>query len=165
MSVSHDKTLPRPHRRIVEEDRAWRHLYRSARDPGVAAEVVQHLRNDAEAARCHLALYLCCRQTLRAHKERIARNQRIVRLLRRISGALMSTASAGVRTLLRKDDHGSIKANSQIITPRAVQRVRNLHGRIELAQGDPPFVGQDQGIPTGTSAGPEPTNPRAVKSA
>ena len=152
MSVSHDKTLPRPYRRIVEEDRAWCHLYRSARDPAVAAEVVQHLRGDAEAARCHLALYLCCRQTLRAHKARIARKQRIGRVLRRFISAIASTPAAVVRKLLRDDNTGSVKANSSLAAPRAVSRIRQVPGRIELAEGIPSLVEPSLVAATTTSA-------------
>lgn len=152
MSLSQDKTLPRPYRRIAEEDRAWSHLYRSARDPAVAAEVVQHLHNDAEAARRHLALYLCCRQTLRAHKARIKRKQRIGRVLRRFINAIASTPAAVVRKLVRGNDYGSVKANSSLAAPQAVSRIRQMPGRIELAEGIPSPVEPSRVVATTTSA-------------
>ena len=140
MSLSQDKSLPRPNRRIAEEDRAWCHLYRSARDPAVAAEVVQHLRNDPEATRCHLALYLCCRQTLRAQKDRIARRQHVGRVLRRFLGALVATPAAIVRRLLSNDEDRSIEMIPQLSTPRAVRRVLVLPDSIEPARGVPSSV-------------------------
>jgi hypothetical protein len=140
MSPSQDKTLPRPNRRIAEEDRAWCRLYRSARDPAVAAEVVQHLRNDPEAARCHLALYLCCRQTLRAHKARIARQQRIRRVLRRYFAALVSTPAAIVRKLLARQEDRPIELAPQYSAPHAVRRLLVLPGSFEPARGVPSSV-------------------------
>jgi hypothetical protein len=163
MSLSQDKTPPRPYRRIAEEDRAWCHLYRSARDPAVAAEVVQHLRNDAEAARCHLALYLCCRQTLRTHKARMARHQRIGRVMRRFFRALLSSPAAIVRKLLGNDEARLIRPTAQLGTPRALQRIRDLPGRIELAQGIPLSVEPGHMRSTATSSGPESVNSRAAR--
>ena len=152
MSLSQDKTLPRPNRRIAEEDRAWCHLYRSARDPAVAAEVVQYLRNDPEAARCHLALYLRCRQTLRAHKARIARQQRIGHVLRRFISAIASTPAAVFRKLVRDDNTGSVRANSSLAAPRAVSRIRQVPGRMEFAEGIPSPVEPSLVAATTTSA-------------
>jgi len=163
MSLSQDKTLPRPSRRIAEEDRAWCHLYRSARDPAVAAEVVQHLRNDPDAARCHLALYLCCRQTLRAHRERIARRQRIARATRRFLRALASTPAAIIRKLLGNDDARPIDPTARLSAPRALQRIRDLPARIELAQGIPLPVEPAHVQTAAACAGAAPVNSRAAK--
>lgn len=152
MSLSQDKTVPRPNRRIAEEDRAWCHLYRSAGDPAVAAEVVQRLRNDPEAARCHLALYLCCRQTLRAHKEQIARRQRIARATRRFFRAFASAPLAIVRKLLGgNDEDRSIGPIQQLSTPHAARRVLVLPDSIETARGVPPSV-EPSHVGTATTA-------------
>lgn len=164
MSLSQDKTLLRPNRRIAEEDRAWCHLYRSAGDPAVAAEVVQHLRDDPEAARCHLALYLCCRQTLRAHRARIARQQRIGRALRRLFRAFASAPLAIVRKLLGgKDEDRSIKLTPQISTPRAVRRVLVLPDNIEPARGVPSSVEPSHGRAATTASGADPAKAPAAR--
>jgi hypothetical protein len=155
MSLSQDKTSPRPNRRIAEEDRAWCHLYRSARDPAVAAEVVQHLRNDPEAARCHLALYLFCRQTLRARKERIARRQRIGRVMRQFVRALVSTPAAIVRKLLGKDEARFSKSIPQLSKPTGVRGVVEMPDRIELAQGVHSSVGAAHVRTAATTSGAE----------
>jgi hypothetical protein len=68
MSVSQERSPPRPYCRIAREDPTGSRLYRHARTTAVAAQIVQHLRHDAGtgATRCCTALYPCCRQTLRA---------------------------------------------------------------------------------------------------
>jgi hypothetical protein len=167
MSLSQDKTPPRLNRRIVAEDRAWCHLYRSAGDPAVAAEVVQHLRTDVEAARCHLALYLRCRQTLRARKDRVARNQRISRLVRHFIDAFVSAPAVLVRKLLRNGGDTAIARVSQTSCEPATRRVRALTGEIAVPQVSvPASVELDPtraAAPTAVSA--EPLNARAVKAA
>lgn len=164
MTLSKEKTLPRPLRRIAEEDRAWCHIYRSARDPAVAAEVVQHLRNDAEAARCHLALYLCCRETLRVHRERIARRQRIGRVMRRFFRAFASTPVAIVRKLLGGNDEDRfVELDPQISTPRAVRRVLVLPDNIEPTRGVPSSVEPSHVRAATTASGADPAKARAAK--
>lgn len=66
----------------IEEDRAWVRFYRQVGNPNVAAEVVSQLDADAQARHEHLALYLRCRESLRAHKARARRNKRIGQFVR-----------------------------------------------------------------------------------
>ncbi len=66
-----------------EEERAWVSFYQRARhNPAIAAEVLTQLDLDPEMKREHLALYLCCRESLRLHEERAARDARVVACLR-----------------------------------------------------------------------------------
>lgn len=67
----------------IEEQRAWVGFYkRVGRDAALAAEVMAQLDGDAEMKRRHLALYLSCKQSLRVHKARQARDKRIGQWLR-----------------------------------------------------------------------------------
>jgi hypothetical protein len=83
--MSLDRPQPRLRRASVsdEEEKAWVDFYRRAgREPDIAAEVLAELDADPEMKRAHLALYLRCRQSLRSHALRQARNQRIGVLVR-----------------------------------------------------------------------------------
>lgn len=75
-----DKPQPRARRCGIEfeEERAWIGFYhRVGRDPAIAAEVMAQLEADADMKRTHLALYLCCKESLRVHKARQSRHKRI----------------------------------------------------------------------------------------
>jgi hypothetical protein len=82
-----DKPYPAPRKpkrsaAAIEEDRAWVRIYRQAGNPDIAAEVLTELDADTQARHEHLALYLRCRESLRAHKARIQRNKRIGQFVR-----------------------------------------------------------------------------------
>lgn len=67
----------------AEEKKAWASFYaRVGKESTLATEVVAQLDRDQELKRAHLALYLSCRESLRAHAAREARNRRIARALR-----------------------------------------------------------------------------------
>lgn len=71
---------PRPRRTTVEreEESVWVDFYRRIRrDTELAAEVLAQLNRDAELLRAHLALFLCCKETLRRDRRRQARHRRI----------------------------------------------------------------------------------------
>ena len=81
-----------------EEERAWVSFYQRARhNPAIAAEVLTQLDLDAEMKREHLALYLCCRESLRLHEARAARDQRIGRSVRWLVDAVTVQSLAAVR--------------------------------------------------------------------
>jgi len=74
--MSPEKPRPRAKRCGIEfeEERAWVGFYkRVGRDPAIAAEVMAQLEADVDMKRTHLALYLCCKESLRVHKARQAR--------------------------------------------------------------------------------------------
>lgn len=131
MYLTQEKVPPRLPSRIVEEDHAWSHLYRRAGDPAVAAQVVQYLRTDAEATRRHLALYLRCRQTLRTHKRRMARRQRIERSVRQFINTVITLHAAVVRWLVRHEAVRDPEMPGPIRSGSTVRRVRALTSRIE----------------------------------
>lgn len=65
------------------EERAWIGFYeRVDRDPSLAIEIMALLDSDPDSKRRHLALYLCCRQSVRFHRAREARDRRIGELVR-----------------------------------------------------------------------------------
>jgi len=76
-----------PHRRhgiSHEEEKLWIGFYqRVHRDPALASELLALMRADAIMRREHLALYLCCRESLRVAHQRQRRDQHIARLLDR----------------------------------------------------------------------------------
>ncbi len=83
--MSLEKTPPRPKRSSIEqeEERAWISFYkRVGNDLALATEVLAQLDGDPQMKRMHLALYLCCRQSLQMNKVRQARNKRIGQLVR-----------------------------------------------------------------------------------
>ena len=62
----------------AEEKRAWVRLYKQVgRDAVLAAEVMIQLEVDIELKRRYLALYLCCKQTVRQNEARQSRDRRI----------------------------------------------------------------------------------------
>lgn len=82
-----DKPYPAPRKPkrsavAIEEDRSWVRFYRQAGNPDIAAEVLTQLDADTQARHEHLALYLRCRESLRAHKARTQRNKRIGQFVR-----------------------------------------------------------------------------------
>jgi len=83
MSFDHPKVRSKRSGIDHEEERAWVGFYRRARsDASVSTEVMAQLDADPEMKRRHLALYLCCKQSLRTHKARQQRNKRIGRFVR-----------------------------------------------------------------------------------
>lgn len=81
---------PRPWRSSVdhEEERAWVNFYRRVGDPDIAVEVMHQLEADPEMKRAHLALYMQCKETLRKHLARQARDKRIGQAVRSLCVAL-----------------------------------------------------------------------------
>ena len=83
MSVEKSRSRPRRTSLESEEERAWVGFYqRVGRNPAIAGEVLAQLESDPEMKRNHLALYLCCKESLRQHKARQARNKRIAQFVR-----------------------------------------------------------------------------------
>ena len=84
-----------------EEERTWVSFYRRARrDAGVANEVLTQLEADPDSKRAHLALYLCCRQTLRRHKARQQRNRRAAQAARRCVQSVLDAVTGLFRALV-----------------------------------------------------------------
>lgn len=74
----------RPYRYGIsrEEEKLWIGFYqRIHRDPTLANELLTLMKHDAVMRREHLALYLCCRESLRIAQQRQLRDQQIARVV------------------------------------------------------------------------------------
>lgn len=61
-----------------EETKAWVGFYRRVpHDPAIATEILTQLNADPVLKRQHLALFLCCKESIRLNKARMERNKRI----------------------------------------------------------------------------------------
>ncbi|MCD9026811.1 hypothetical protein LDO26_01090 [Luteimonas sp. BDR2-5] len=82
MTTDHPRSRPSSGSN-AEERKAWASFYaRVSKESTLAAEVVAQLDRDPELKRAHLALFLCCRESLRTHKVREERNRRIAQAVR-----------------------------------------------------------------------------------
>ena len=101
-------SLEKPHLRLKrssiehEEERAWVSFYkRVGNDLALATEVLAQLDADPDMKRAHLALYLGCKESLRTHKVRQARNKRIGLFVRWLCSALFVQWPSAWRRSLR----------------------------------------------------------------
>lgn len=79
---THHYVQPR-HSVSREEEKLWVGFYqRIHRDPTLANELLALMKADPIIRRDHLALYLCCRESLRRAQRRHWRDQQIARLLK-----------------------------------------------------------------------------------
>jgi hypothetical protein len=139
MAIQQERSTPRYTRRNAEEDRAWFHLYRGASQPSVAHEVVLHLDCDPEAKRCHLALYLRCRETLRAHKARQARNQRVGAFIRTVLVAFFVMPVRALRWFGSRSGEFAVELLPQAQTEPAQRQVQRLRKTKPYAQAEAQF--------------------------
>lgn len=154
-----DKPHPRARRCGIEfeEERAWIGFYRRVgRDAAIAAEVMAQLEADADMKRTHLALYLCCKESLRVHKARQARHKRIGQFVRHLAQAIFVRPLLGLRTRLRRGGDLAVECLPDISREPAVQQVRRLAQVAEFATAQAAF---EQGV-----ASPEADTTTAEKS-
>jgi hypothetical protein len=133
-----EKVRPRAKRFGVEfeEERAWVSFYRRVRhDATLATEVLVQLEADAEMKRTHLALVLCCKEALRAHKARQARDKRIGQFVRWVCHGLFAVP---VRMLRRGGDI-AVECLPETGKEPAVRQVRRLTREAEFAQAQAAF--------------------------
>ena len=135
--MSQDKsTSPRKKRFGVDhaEEKAWMGFYRRVGDPVIAAEILHELQSDPEMKRAHLALYLRCKESLRAHKARLARNKRIGQFARLLCSAVFLTPARAVHRLLRRGTDIAVECLPEPAAEPATRQVRKLTGEAEFAQ-------------------------------
>lgn len=149
MTVYANRAKPKRSAIGVEEERAWVSFYRRAgKDPAIAAEVLAQLDTDAEMKREHLALYLCCRESLRLHQARQARNQRIGRFVRWLFGGLFVRFPADARRAIGRGgdlaaaclpDAGAEPASAQVQRLAKSPKVRAARTafKAQVADGSP----------------------------
>ncbi len=133
-----EKTRPRAKRFGVEfeEERAWVSFYRRVRhDAALATEVLAQLEADAEMKRTHLALVLCCKESLRDHKAREARNKRIGAFVRWLCQCVFSAPKRAVRSGVEL----AVECLPEAGKEPAVRQVRRLKREPEFTQAQSAF--------------------------
>ena len=134
--MSLEKSRSRAQRTCIdtEEARAWVGFYRRVgHDPAIAAEVITELEADPEMKRAHLALYLCCRESLRLHQAREARNKRVGQFVRGLCHGLLVQP---VLTLQRRLRHGrdmAVECLPEVAKESAAAQVRRLPRKTAVA--------------------------------
>ena len=155
--MSFEKPRPRARRTSIEteEERAWVGFYRRVgRDPAIATEVMAQLESDPEMKRTHLALYLCCKESLRRHKARQARHQRIGQFVRRLCYGLFVQPWRSLQTGLRHGRDVAVECLPEVTKEPAVAQVRRLAGDAEFATAHAVFEQQAAGPAPDQAAAP-----------
>lgn len=134
-----ERVRPRAKRFGVEfeEEQAWVSFYRRVRhDAALAAEVLAQLEADAEMKRTHLALVLCCKESLRDHKARQARNKRIGQFVRWLCQALLSAPTRA----MRRGVEIAVECLPETGKEPAVRQIRKLKREPEFTQAHSAFA-------------------------
>jgi len=127
MPLNAPRAKPRRASIATEEDRAWVSFYqRVGKDPAIAAEVMAQLEADAQMKRDHLALYLCCRESLRLHQAREARNQRIGHFVRWLLGGFFIRLPKALRRALGRSGDIAVACLPEQGAEPASAKVRRL---------------------------------------
>lgn len=174
--MSLEKAPPRPKRSSVEqeEERAWISFYRRVgNDLALATEVLVQLDCDPQMKRMHLALYLCCRQSLQMNRERQARNKRIGQFVRWLcAGLTRQLLAKWPKALVRNLSRGSAVAVECLPETRiepAIAKANQLAQDPNLANAQANFLQQRHGVavqPAATNDAIEPAmQPTAAQKA
>jgi len=148
--MSPEKPRPRTKRFGVafEEERAWVTFYRRVgHDVAIATEVLAQLESDPEMKRAHLALYLRCKESLRMHKARQARNKRIGQFVRWLCHGLFVAPAQALRRALHLGGDIAVECLPETVKEPAVPQVRKLTREPEFAQAASSF-GPQATMPT-----------------
>ena len=149
--MSLEKPRPRPRRSGIEseEERAWVGFYRRVgRDPAIATEVMAQLESDPEMKRTHLALYLCCKESLRQHKARQTRNKRIGQFVRWLCHGLFVRPLHSLQKGLRHGSDIAVECLPEVVKEPAVAQVPRLARETEFNTAHTAFE-QQAAQPTG----------------
>lgn len=122
-----------------EEQKAWSGFYRRVGNPALALEILRQLDADADMKRTHLALYLLCKEGLRQHKARHARQQRIGRGVRLLCGVLLLAPLRAWRQLLQASRDVFVACLPAGAQEPATPRVQQLSADAEFAQAASAF--------------------------
>ena len=157
--MSPDKPLARPRTRRIsvdaEEERAWVGFYkRVGRDPAIAAEVMAQLESDPEMKRHHLALYLSCKQSLRLHKARQARDKRIGQFVRQTLHATFVRPLVALRAALQRGGDLVAECLPADAKEPASRQLRRLANDPEIAAARTSFQ-QQAGMSPSTDREPD----------
>lgn len=140
--MSPEKPYSRTKRTSVasEEERAWVTFYRRVgHDLSIATEVLAQLEADPEMKRAHLALYLCCKESLRVHKARLARNKRIGQFVRWLCHGLFVRPVQALRHAGRRGGDLAVECLPVTVSEPAAHQVRELTREPEFARASSQF--------------------------
>lgn len=142
MSPEFARARPRSRRfgADFEEERTWVTFYRRVgHDVALAGEVLSQLEADPEMKRDHLALYLCCKESLRNHKGRLARNKRVGQFVRWLCHGLFVTPALALRRALHRGGDLAVECLPTATREPAVPQVRRFPRQAEFAQASSDF--------------------------
>ena len=133
-----------------EEEKAWISFYqRVGNNLALASEVLVQLDSDPEMKRIHLALYLCCKESIREYAARQARNRRIGQSVRRLCRGLFvqpfAKGTNAMRTQLRSGAEIAVACLPEVSTEPAIARVGELTREPALAAAQTAFQNQRTG--------------------
>jgi hypothetical protein len=156
--MSHDQ--PRPRSKLSgierEEERAWLGFYRSVRsDMFVATEVIAELDAHPQMKQRHLALYLCCKQSLRVHKARQQRGRRIGQFVRRLCHGVFVVPIRALKTGTLLGGQLAIECLPELTREPAVRKIGKLTAEKEFAAAQAAF---DQEVYESTAPMAPPTS-------
>jgi hypothetical protein len=137
MSPEPARARPRTRRFGVdfEEERTWVTFYRRVgHDVALAGEVLSQLEADPEMKRDHLALYLCCKESLYSDKIRQARNKRIGQFVRWLCHGLFMRPALALRRGLHRSGNLAVQCLPVTAREPALPRVRQFPRQAEVAQ-------------------------------
>lgn len=143
-----------------EEERAWISFYhRAQHNPAIAAEVLAQLDLDPEMKRAHLALYLRCRESLRLHEARAARDVRIGYCVRWIASALCVQGLLALRRTVGRSVAIVLACLPGMAQEPAKAKVRRLATDPKVRAARSAFRGQPTGlVPAPADAASVPTD-------
>lgn len=151
--MSLEKPRPRSRRTSIEseEERAWIGFYRRvSHDPAIATEVMTQLESDPEMKRTHLALYLCCKESLRRYKARQVRDQRIGQFARWLCHGVFVRPWQSLLAGLHRGGDLAVECLPEAAEEPAVAPVRHLAREAEFATARMAFK-QQTAAPTPAS--------------
>lgn len=125
-----------------EEERAWRGFYQRVGNPDIAVEILHQLDADADMKRSHLALYLCCKESLRTQKTRQVRNKRIGQFVRWLAGNVCVVPFRAMWRWLRRGRDVAVECLPEVRKEPAVRQVGRLANDAEFAQAKSDFTAQ-----------------------
>ena len=109
----------------------------------IATEVLAQLEADPKSKRAHLALYLCCKESLRMNKVRNARNKRFGLFVRWLCHGAFIVPLQGLRRGLLTGGDIAVECLPEPGKEPAVPQVRRLASDPEFANAAAGFVQQD----------------------
>ncbi len=141
-----------------EEEKVWVGFYQRVGDPVVAVEVMSQLESDPEMKRMYLALYLRCKESLRAHKARQARNKRIGQFVRMVLNAVFIRPVVSIQRLLHHGGDIAVECLPEVAKEPATRRVQQLSKEAEFAQAKSEFNDLAATRPPQESGSPAPSS-------